>query len=331
MNKIERVTAVVKGRRPDRLPVSFWYHFGPGMIAGPPSVEAHVRHVETYDLDLLKIMNDNGYPRSALPQGVIREVQDLDRLNVLRGDEDTFGKQLELIGELVNRYAGQLPMATTMFHSWNILRKLTTPDTGAHAPPTYTVTANPGDAAMTRFLHEAPAALERALTVISESLANFAGQAVAAGANGVFLSVNDERVDSAENGAGTYDRLARPGDLQILAGASAGTLNLLHVCGKAIDFDRFIDYPVQMINWADRQAGPSIAEVTDRMGPAICAGVDNIGTMVSGSPDDLAREVADALQQAGQRPIMIAPGCTFDPEAVPAENLHAIRRAVEAG
>lgn len=61
MNKIERVTAVVQGRRPDRPPVSFWHHFGPGKIAGPPAVEAHVRHVETYDLDLLKIMNDNGY------------------------------------------------------------------------------------------------------------------------------------------------------------------------------------------------------------------------------------------------------------------------------
>ena len=63
--------------------------------------------------------------------------------------------------------------------------------------------------------------------------------------------------------------------------------------------------------------------------PAICAGVDNIGTMVSGSPDDLTREIADAVQQGGDRPIMIAPGCTFDPDAVPTENLHAIRRAVE--
>jgi len=329
MYKIERVTAVIEGRRPDRPPVSFWYHFGPGRVSGPPAIEAHVRHVETYDLDLLKIMDDNGYPRSALPHGVIRHGHDLEGLKVLRGDEDTFGRQLELIGELARRYAGQLPMATTRFSSWNTLRQMTVPDTGAHAPPTYTVTASPRDAAMARLFQEAPEALERALAVISESLANFARQAIAAGADGVFLSVNDERVDTPESGAGTYDRLVRPGDLQILAGAREGTLNLLHVCGKALDFDRFIDYPVHMINWADRQAGPSIAEVTDRMRPAICAGVDNIGTLVSGSPDGCAREVADALEQAGERPIMIAPGCTFDPDVVPAENLHAIRRAVE--
>ena len=61
----------------------------------------------------------------------------------------------------------------------------------------------------------------------------------------------------------------------------------------------------------------------------VCGGLDNLGTMATGTPDDCAREVADAIDQAGGRPIMIAPGCTFDPLKVPAENLHAIRRAVE--
>lgn len=86
-----------------------------------------------------------------------------------------------------------------------------------------------------------------------------------------------------------------------------------------------------MINWADRQAGPAIADVVARMGPAICAGVDNLDTLSSGSPADCRREVADALEQAHGRPIMIAPGCTFNPDTVPAENLHAVRQAVETG
>ncbi len=50
--------------------------------------------------------------------------------------------------------------------------------------------------------------------------------------------------------------------------------------------------------------------------------------MVTGSPADCAAEVADALRQAGERPILIAPGCTYDPAAVPKENLLAIRHAV---
>jgi hypothetical protein len=51
--------------------------------------------------------------------------------------------------------------------------------------------------------------------------------------------------------------------------------------------------------------------------------------MVTGSPEDCAAQVADALRQAGPRPIFIAPGCTFDPHAVPTANLRAIRAAVE--
>jgi uroporphyrinogen decarboxylase len=329
MNKIERVTAVMEGRRPDRPPVSFWYHFGSDKIAGPAAVEAHVRHVETYDLDFLKIMDDNRYPRFALPAGFVESPSDLDRLSVLAGDEDSFGQQLELIAALANRFGGQLLKATTLFSSWSTLRQMTVPDSGQHHAPQLTRTVNERDAKMTRLLREAPRALERALGVIAESLANFAGQCIAAGADGVFLSVADEIVDSPENGAGTYESLVCPGDLQILAGAREASLNLLHVCGKALDFDRFASYPVHVVNWADRTAGPPIAAVAHSLRPAICAGVDNLRTLVTGSPDDCAREVADAIEQAGDRPILIAPGCTFDPLAVPSENLHALRAAVD--
>ena len=79
MNKLERVDAVIAGQRPDRPPVSFWYHFAPQFASGPPAVEAHVRHVETYDLDFLKIMDDNRYPRTATSSGIITDVADLER------------------------------------------------------------------------------------------------------------------------------------------------------------------------------------------------------------------------------------------------------------
>ena len=35
----------------------------------------------------------------------------------------------------------------------------------------------------------------------------------------------------------------------------------------------------------------------------------------------------DAIRQAGDRPILIAPGCTYDPARVPAANLEAVCRA----
>ena len=62
MTVMERIKSVLAGERPDRPPVSFWHHFGPDAVSGQPAVDAHVNHLQRYDLDFLKIMNDNGYP-----------------------------------------------------------------------------------------------------------------------------------------------------------------------------------------------------------------------------------------------------------------------------
>lgn len=328
MDKVERVTAVISGKEPDRSPFSCWYHFPPDCHAGAAAVDAHVRHVEAYDLDFLKIMDDNRYPRTVTASGVVQEPAELENFTVLSGDEDSFGRQLDLIAGLSKRFSGEMLMATTVFNSWATLRQMTVPDTGLHGPPSLETGSDPRDATMTRFLREAPDALEHALNAIAQSLANFARRCLEAGADGIFLSVRDDWVDTPENGAGIYDRVVRSTDEVILAGAEGGRLNLLHICGEALDFDRFAGYPVHAINWADRYAGPSIAEVVDKVRPAICAGLDNLGTMVTGSPEDCAQQVADALRQAGGRPMMIAPGCTFDPEKVPSENLIAIRDAI---
>jgi uroporphyrinogen decarboxylase len=330
MNKIERVDAVLAGRPPDRPPVSFWHHFGPGAVSGPEAVGAHLRHLETYDLDFLKVMDDNRYPRTFNRSGVLTGVEDLDRLQVLNGDEATFGRQLEVIRQLARRCAGQVRLPTTVFNSWTTLRHLTIPEPGRYGAPPRTDAPNPRDVLLSRLLREAPAAVARALEVIAESLANFVRHALAAGADGVFLSVRDDWVDTPENPAGTYDRLVVSGDLRILAAGAGGAFNILHVCGRALDFRRFAAYPVHALNWADRTAGPLVVDVVGWAGPAVCAGLDQVGTMARGTPEDCARQVADAVRQAGGRPLLIAPGCTFDPDAVSPENLHAIRRGVEA-
>ena len=116
-----------------------------------------------------------------------------------------------------------------------------------------------------------------------------------------------------------------------ITAARDGRLNMLHVCGVAKDFDAFAQYPVHVINWADRAAGPATADVIDRTNPAVCGGVDKLHTLPSGSVADVEAEVRDALQQAGGRPMIVGAGCTYDPKVVPEENLHAMVRAARTG
>ncbi len=325
MDRIERVQCVLEGRRPDRAPVSFWHHFAPDQVCGAAALRAHLDHVERYDLDFLKVMNDNGYP-SARP---IRGVADLASLTVLRGDEPEFARQLDLVSELKRALGGRRWMATTIFNAFATLRQQVGPPKRTHNPPKMSGGSDPATATILGFYRQDPDAVRTALENIGASLANFARRCLEAGADGVFLSVRDDWLDAPDDDSRLYDALVRPGDLAILEGASAGRFNLLHVCGTSVHFRRFAEYPVHAVNWADRAAGPSIRDVCGRIKPALCAGVDNLTTLPAGTPEDCEREVADALAQAGDRPILIGPGCTFDPRRVPPANLEAVRRAVE--
>ncbi len=321
MDSIERVRRVLAGQQPDHPPVSFWYHFRPEQFHGRAAVEAHLTHLESYDLDFLKVMNDNPYPHATL----VESIDDLAALTVLRGDEPEFARQLDLIADLRRALRGRVLMITTLFNSWATLRHLTRKPT-KHLPPQMKAVDAPS-ARIKEFHARDPQAVSTALERIGRSLANFVRRCLDAGADGVFLSVRDDWIDAPGETTRNYAELVRPSDLEILEAASTADFNMLHVCGRAVDFRAFAEYPVHAINWADRAVGPTIAEVGDWVKPAICAGVDNLTTLANGSPDDCEREVADARRQAGQRPIMIAPGCTFDAEQVPRANLEAVCRA----
>ena len=324
MNSIERLSAVLAGCQPDLPPVSFWHHFPPDCQFGQRAVDAHLRHLSRYGLDFLKVMNDNRYPTIL----DIRAASDLRALPVLRGDEEGYLRQLDLIRALKAELSGKVLLATTMFNAWAVLRRLVYPPTSdRHGPPTLGGPATPADHRVSELLAEDRTAVSTALEVIARSQANFARKCIEAGADGIFLSVRDDWVDTDAHGQGTYDEMVRAGDRQILDAAREGSFNVLHVCGVPQDFHAFAEYPVQVINWADRAAGPAIGEVIGRIKPSICGGVDNLSTLVEGSPEAVKGEVHDALRQAGDRPMIVSAGCTYDPDAVPDENLQAMVRA----
>jgi len=324
MNSVERVECVLAGRLPDRPPFSFWCHFAADCVWGQRAVEAHMAHVEAFGVDFLKVMNDNGFPSPA----AVNDVRDLRAVGRPRGDEPEFARQLELLMALRSRLGRRMLMITTVFNAWSVLRQMIRRP-AVHRPPVLDAAADEPSAIIRGMLRQDEALVSNALERISEALAGFVRRCLAAGADGIFLSVRDDWVEPPASPRGVYERLVRATDLHILRAAEAARFNMLHICGRAADFSAFARYPVHAINWADRAAGPSISEVAGRTGPALCAGVDNLETLPRGRPEDVEREVADAVSQAGRRPIIIAPGCTYDPDAVPRENLLAIRRAAE--
>jgi uroporphyrinogen decarboxylase len=321
MNRKQRVQAVIHREHPERNPVSFWHHFSPQEITGGGAREAHLAFFEKYDLDFLKVMNDHQFPRGEVE--VVQSADDLKRIRPSPGDAGDLSGQLDLLRGLRERLPEDVLMCCTVFNPWAVLRRWLEPPHDIHKPPRLKCEDDRDDA-ITRLLKEDRGAVGGALEAIAGTLHAFAGACLAAGADGIFLSVRDDWVDRPQNGAGFYDDIVRPTDLHILAAAADAPFNVLHICGKALNFMAFAKYPVQVVNWADRYAGPSIAYARDRVKPAIAGGVDNLKTLPEGTPEDCAAEVRDALRQAKGRPIMISAGCTFDPGKVPPENLEAV-------
>ncbi|MFQ5495757.1 MAG: hypothetical protein ACE5EX_10300, partial [Phycisphaerae bacterium] len=224
MTSIERVSAVLAGERPDRPPVSFWHHFKPDQACGKAALDAHLQFLSRYDLDFLKVMNDNVYPTLR----DVRTTADLRDLPVLRGDEEGFGLQLELLRQLSAELSGRVMLTTTTFNAWATLRRLVTPAVGKrHGPPTLGGGLTPVDARLSELLAEDRGAVGMAVDAIAASLANFARKCIEAGADGVFLSVRDDWFDTDRHGTDVYDTLVRTGDGQILTAAGQGRFNML--------------------------------------------------------------------------------------------------------
>jgi uroporphyrinogen decarboxylase len=125
-----------------------------------------------------------------------------------------------------------------------------------------------------------------------------------------------------------YEIFGRSYDLQVLDAAQDLWLNMLHLHGKQIMFKDFLDYPVAIINWHDRETPPSLAEAKKKFPGALCGGLRRWQTMVLGTPDSVTAEAEDAIQTTGGQKLILGTGCVM-PTIVPRGNILAARQSVE--
>jgi uroporphyrinogen decarboxylase len=127
-----------------------------------------------------------------------------------------------------------------------------------------------------------------------------------------------------------YKLFGRTYDLQVLEPAADLWLNLLHLHGTQVMFDLFTqDYPIQIINWHDRETSPSLSEAQTRFAGVVCGGIQREENIVLGLPSLVAAEARDAIQSTGGRRFLLGTGCVV-PVIAPYGNLMAARMAVES-
>jgi uroporphyrinogen decarboxylase len=322
MTHRERLQTVLQGEKPDRVPVALWRHFpvddqDPGTLA-----EAVLDFQGAWDFDFVKVTpassfclrdwgsrdvwegNSEGTRRYT--QRVIANPADWEKVKELDPDSGSLGAQLDCLRRIRQSLPADTPVIQTIFNPLSQAKNLA------------------GKELLLEHLHRWPDAVQAGLDTILRTTVRFTEACMALGIDGIFLAVQHAsfRILSAEE----YSRWGTPGDRRILDAAGDGWLNVLHLHGDAVLFDLAGDYPVAVVNWHDREAGPALREGRDLCGKTVCGGWRQWETIAYGDPNRIRTEAQDAIAQTGGKNLILGTGCVT-PIITPRSCLAAAARA----
>ncbi len=239
----------------------------------------------------------------------VKRPADWRGLRRFRGTEGEYLIVLEAQRIALAEMSQPVPLVQTVFSPLTTALKLAGPET------------------LLNHLREAPAAVHAGLAIIAETTRGFAAAALACGADGLFFAsqtAHEGYLTRAE-----YAEFAKKYDLLVLEAAQGRSwFNILHLHGEKIMFDAALDYPVQALNYHDREAGPSLAEMRKRTRKCLIGGIGQTTTLVRGAPADVDAQVQDAWRQINHRGLILGPGCVASPES-PEANIFQLRKSVE--
>ena len=323
MTKRERVQAALAGKPVDRMPVAFWRHWPIDDQDAEALTRATLDYQRRFDWDFIKVTPSHTYciedygakhvyrgkaigDRDHLER-VVKRIEDWDHIEPLDVRKGAYARQLRCLRMVLETRDPNTPVIQTVFNPIGMARYL-------------------ADEAYAVHLRRDPERVERALSALTETCAAFSRAAIAEGADGIFLSTAAASYEVMSEDE--YRRFGRPGDLAVLKAAGGGWLNILHLHGQHPMFGHVTDYPVHVLNWHDRAAGPSLAEAAKLFPGALACGVEQFTLLHFGTPAEVEAQVQDAITQMGGRRLIVAAGCTY-PLTVPDGNLLAARQAVE--
>jgi uroporphyrinogen decarboxylase len=323
MTKRTRLAATIRGEETDRPPVALWRHF-PGDDQDPVALaESTMAFQRQYDFDFIKVTPASSF--CARDWGVedawvgnregtreyvrhpIQNPEDWRALQELDPEKGALGAQLRCLELIQQGMGGDVPFIQTIFNGLSQAKNLV------------------GKGRLVAHLREHPEAVQAGLATITETTVRFIEAARKQGISGIFLAVQHasyEHLTEAE-----YREFGLASDRRLLEATDGLWLNVLHLHGNRVMFDLLADYPVQVVNWHDRETPPTLAEGQQWVQGAVLGGLRQWETMELGTPADVRSEAQDALEQTGCRGFILGTGCVT-PITAPWANLRAARDAV---
>ena len=321
----QRIECCLKGDLPDKTPIALWRHFPvddqtPDGLAG-----AVLDFQRSYDFDLVKVTPSSsfcikdwgvedewqGNTEGTREYGrrIINSPDDWIKLQPLDPYKGALGDQLTCLKMICDELGPGVPVLQTIFSPLAQAKNLV------------------GGQKLLVHIRSYPDTIQIGLKTIAESTRRFIEAACHLGISGIFYAVQHGSYQLLS--INEYIKYGRVYDLELLEVVSTKWLNMLHLHGENIMFKLFSDYPVQVINWHDRETLPNLAEGQNLYPGVVCGGLQRIQTMELGSPKHVYSEARDAILTTNNRRFILGTGCVLSITTPRANIQAAIKSSIQ--
>ncbi len=325
-SKRERLEKTFAGESSDRVPVALWRHWPGDDQRAADLARSTVEFQQRYDWDFVKISPSSSFCLTDFgaqdryegnlegtriyTKRVIDRTLDWTNIRVLDPRRGALGRQLEAVRLIMNGLPGDVPAIQTVFSPLAQAGNLV------------------GKDRMAEHIRIAPERVHTGLNTITESILRFLDELQRTEVAGIYYAVQ-----MANYSVLTEDEYRAFGvqyDQRILqALSSKWWFNMLHLHGDTMPmFDLFVDYPVQAVNWHDRDAGPDLKAGMSKFAGAVCGGLSHWDPLHHGTPSEVREQAREAMEQTGRRRFILSTGCVTMITS-PLSNIRMVREVVE--
>ncbi len=319
----QRIEKCLLGDLPDKTPIALWRHFPVDDQTPDRLARAVLEFQSINNFDLVKVTPSSSYCLKdwgvkdewrGNPEGtrqylsrVIQSPEDWLNLPVLNPFKGALGDQLNCLKIINNELGSGVPVLQTIFSPLAQAKNLV------------------GGEILLVHLRQYPEAVLAGLKTVAETTSRFIEAAIKTGIAGIFYAVqhaNYQLLSETE-----YIQFGRKFDLDVLELVRENWLNMLHLHGTNVMFKLFTAYPVQVMNWHDRETFPTLADGKKLFPGVVCGGLQRERTMELGNPDQVHSEASDAIRATEGKRFILGTGCVLQTTTPRANILAAIRTA----
>jgi uroporphyrinogen decarboxylase len=302
----ERVDRALLGQDVDRPPYTFYHHYK--RPTAQLEAQDHLDFHRTYNTDIVKVMNDFDYPKSATDRWY-----DLKPLNL------PFPDQLETLRRVRDGLNGDAYFIDTIYGPYMTAMILYQSQPQFANQPKSDDLEGAQIRSLRDFQQQNPDAWHSALDAITQSTINHIRHIKEIGASGALVSIfnAESKFGSVED----YEKYTRPYDKRVFDELADTKLTILHLHYLERPYlDQFKGFNAPVLQYSVKTSGIPISEIRRKYSQPIAGGVDEIDYRQL-TTEEICAQWKEARLQAGAKYIA-APGCSVPNDSTPDELAH---------